>query len=71
MKDTSLNQLTTDTTECPYTAEVEKSQQFFYDMDYEKTSSKGTKRKQKNQDFQQKLQKVMNISQSESLISDK
>ncbi|KAK7582510.1 hypothetical protein V9T40_013955 [Parthenolecanium corni] len=65
MKDTSLNQLTTDTTECPYTAEVEKSQQFFYDMDYEKTSSKGTKRKQKNQDFQQKLQKVMNISQSE------
>lgn len=56
--------MTTDTTECPYTAEVEKSQQFFYDMDYGKTSSKGTKRKNKNNDFQQKIQKVMNISQS-------
>lgn len=64
MKDMELNQMTTDTTECPYSFETtEKTQQFFYDMDYKKGNDRNFKRKNRD-DFQHRNQKIMNVSQS-------
>jgi hypothetical protein len=63
MKSGELGMLTTDTTECPYTfQQEEKSQQFFYDMNYRNTERQ-MKRKGKNNDGERRYQKVMNVSQ--------
>lgn len=65
IRDYELYQLTTDTTECPYMFDEDgKNQQYFYDTNYKGNSEKNRKRKSKNEVFQQRLQKVMNVSQS-------
>ncbi len=62
IKGTELYQLTTDTTECPYNIVKENpTKQYFYDMNYKDEPRKSKKRK--NREFQERTQKVMNVSQ--------
>lgn len=64
MRDYELYQLTTDTTECPYSFEEDdKPQQYFYDMNYRDRGDKNRKRKNRNEEFELRKQKVMNVSQ--------
>lgn len=67
MKESELYMTTTNTTECPYRWEHENSaKQYFYDMNCRETT--GKKYKRKNNDFQYRNQKVMNVSQSKSVL---
>ncbi|XP_065207734.1 CWF19-like protein 1 [Planococcus citri] len=66
MRDYELYQLTTDTTECPFSFEDDvKHQQYFYDMNYRDRGDKNRKRKNRNEEFELRKQKVMNVSQDD------
>lgn len=70
MRDYDLCQMTTDTTECPYSFEENvQPQQYFYDMNYKNRGDGNRKRKNKNEEFELRKQKVMNVSQGTTKVT--